>query len=284
DERGRLYVADRNSARIQVFNQDGKLLDQWANVVMPWGLGLARNGDLWVCGSSPHWWYRDGKYPEIKDQMFVRFSPEGKVRQVWTIPLGVKGKLKPGEAIGVHCIAEDEQGNLYVGDIYGERAQKFVPVSRRLPAVKIVTLGDSITRGVRQGVTDKETFAALLEQDLHKDNPEVSVVNVGIGGGRAHHAPQPPELAGLRLQPAPGAGGPRPQAGRGDDHVRHQRQLRGRGRPGHPHQPEGVPRQPGSPGRAAAAGRRGARPDDRAALGRRGQAERRRRTPERAPG
>jgi lysophospholipase L1-like esterase/sugar lactone lactonase YvrE len=202
DDRGRLYVADRNSARIQVFDQEGRLLDQWSNVVMPWGLGLARNGDLWVCGSSPHWWYRDGKFPEIKDQMFVRFSPEGKVRQVWTIPLGVKGKLKPGEAIGVHCIAEDAKGNLYVGDIYGERAQKFVPVSRRLPAAKIVTLGDSITRGVRQGVTAKEAFAALLEAELRKDNPEVTVVNVGIGGERTDQALRRLERDVLALKPA----------------------------------------------------------------------------------
>jgi hypothetical protein len=131
DSKGRLYVADRNSARIQVFSQDGKLLDQWSNLIMPWGLSVTKNDDLWVCGSSPHWWYRNGQYPEIKDQAFMRFSRDGKLRQVWTIPLGVKGKTKPGDGIGVHCIAEDSKGNLYVGDIYGERAQKFVPVKSR---------------------------------------------------------------------------------------------------------------------------------------------------------
>ncbi len=70
----------------------------------------------------------------------MRFDPQGYVRQVWTIPLGdigddknnpVTDRLRPGEAVGVHCIVEDSQGNLYVGDIYGERAQKFVPIRRR---------------------------------------------------------------------------------------------------------------------------------------------------------
>ncbi len=73
----------------------------------------------------------------------MRFNTDGRVQQVWSIPLGDIGenkdkpdvsRLKPGEAVGVHCIAQDSQGNLYVGDIYGERAQKFVPVTQRAPA------------------------------------------------------------------------------------------------------------------------------------------------------
>lgn len=140
DSQGRLYVADRNSARIQVFHQDGEFIEQWANVIMPWGMSITDKDEIWVCGSSPHWWRRHGKYPEYKDQMFVRFSTDGKVRQLWTIPLGDIGtdknhpdvsRLKPGEAVGVHCIAQDRQGNLYVGDIYGERAQKFIPITSR---------------------------------------------------------------------------------------------------------------------------------------------------------
>ncbi|MDZ4288360.1 MAG: hypothetical protein U0984_10400, partial [Prosthecobacter sp.] len=134
DSKGRLLVADRNSARIQVFDQSGQVLDVWSNLLMPWGLSLTSEDQLWVCGSSPHWWFRgskDPKYPEFRDQMFMRISAEGKLQQLWTIPLGVKGKVKPGDTIGAHCIVSDSKGNLYVGDIYGERAQKFVPISKR---------------------------------------------------------------------------------------------------------------------------------------------------------
>ncbi len=140
DEDGNLYVADRNSGRIQVFDQEGQFLDQWSGVLMPWGLSISDDGDLWVCGSSPHWWKRNEAYPEYKDQLFLRFTPKGRVDRMWTIPLGDIGedkdnpdtsRLKPGEAVGVHCIAEDSQGNVYIGDIYGERAQKFVPVVSR---------------------------------------------------------------------------------------------------------------------------------------------------------
>lgn len=140
DAAGKLYVADRNSGRIQVFDQDGNVLDVWANIIMPWGLAITDSDDIWVCGSSPHWWLRNGEYPEYKDQVFMRFDTSGRVRQVWQIPLGDIGTdkdnpdtsgLKPGEAVGVHSIDVDSEGNLYVGEIYSERAQKFVPVTSR---------------------------------------------------------------------------------------------------------------------------------------------------------
>ncbi len=134
DSRERLYVADRNSGRIQVFDRNGKSLDVWSGVMMPWGLSFSKRGGeerLWVCGSSPHWWVRNGKAPEFKDQLFVRFDTKGRVHQTWAVPLGAANKTALGECRGAHCIAEDASGNLYVGDVYGIRVQKFTPVTRR---------------------------------------------------------------------------------------------------------------------------------------------------------
>ena len=54
--------------------------------------------------------------------------------------------------------------------------------------VRIVTLGDSITKGVRPGVKPEETFAALLQAGLRKQNAAVEVINVGIGGERTDQA------------------------------------------------------------------------------------------------
>jgi len=131
DAQGRLYVADRNCGRIQVFDQAGNFLDQWDQLIMPWGLHANENNDIWVCGSSPHWWMRNGQARDPKDQVLMRFSRDGRVRQIWKIPLGEVGKTKPGECNGVHCIAQDSDGNLFVGDIFGEKAQKFVPITKR---------------------------------------------------------------------------------------------------------------------------------------------------------
>ena len=57
----------------------------------------------------------------------MRFSTDGKVRQVWTVPLCLDdGHEKPGECNWLHAVALDSQGNLYAGDINGKRIQKFV--------------------------------------------------------------------------------------------------------------------------------------------------------------
>jgi len=55
-------------------------------------------------------------------------------------------------------------------------------------ALRIITLGDSITKGVRPGVKREETFAFLVEAGLHADGLDVEVLNVGIGGERTDQA------------------------------------------------------------------------------------------------
>lgn len=48
--------------------------------------------------------------------------------------------------------------------------------------VRIITLGDSITKGVRPGVKAEETFPFLLQTGLKKEGIVAEVTNVGIGG------------------------------------------------------------------------------------------------------
>jgi DNA-binding beta-propeller fold protein YncE len=132
DSQGRLYVADRNNARVQVYDQAGKLLDSWQNVIVPWGFCMLPSDQLWVCGSSPMPWREDPDYPGAplscppRDQLLMRFDTAGKLLQLWTIPKGQDGKEQPGDVNWIHCVAADSRGNLYVGDIIGKRAQKLV--------------------------------------------------------------------------------------------------------------------------------------------------------------
>jgi sugar lactone lactonase YvrE len=133
DSKGRLYVADRNNVRVQVYSQAGELLDSWKDVVVPWGFWMTPRDELWICGSSPMPWVHDAKYPGAplgcppKDQLFMRFDPSsGKLLQLWTVPKGEDGKEKPGELNWLHAMAVDSKGNIYAGDIIGKRVQKFV--------------------------------------------------------------------------------------------------------------------------------------------------------------
>jgi DNA-binding beta-propeller fold protein YncE len=128
DSQGNLYVADRNNVRIQVFDSQGKFLQQWRNLLVPWGLTITKNDELWVCGSSPMPWAPGPNLLSCppKDQVVMKFATSGKLLQLWTIPKGEDGHERPGEVNWLHTVAEDSQGNLYVGDITGMRAQKLV--------------------------------------------------------------------------------------------------------------------------------------------------------------
>ncbi len=59
--------------------------------------------------------------------------------------------------------------------------------SEKRPAT-IVTLGDSITKGVRSGVSAEQTFSAVVEQRMQQNGIAAQVVNVGIGGERTDQA------------------------------------------------------------------------------------------------
>jgi lysophospholipase L1-like esterase len=54
--------------------------------------------------------------------------------------------------------------------------------------LRIVTLGDSITRGVRPGVKPEETYAALVQTQLRAQGIMAEVTNVGLGGERTDGA------------------------------------------------------------------------------------------------
>jgi sugar lactone lactonase YvrE len=131
DSKGRIYVADRNNVRIQVFNAEGKLLDVWSNLITPWGFFMTPQDELWVCGSSPMKWSVDPKYPTAplgcppKDQVLAKFNTSGKMLELHSFAKGEDAHEKPGDLNWFHAVALDQAGNLFVGDIIGKRVQKF---------------------------------------------------------------------------------------------------------------------------------------------------------------
>jgi DNA-binding beta-propeller fold protein YncE len=138
DSRGRLLVADRNNARVQVFDQTGRFLEEWRDLLVPWHIVVTERDEIYVVGSSPMRWPKlpiPGLLVGIppKDQLVMMFTPDGRVTQLWTFPKG----QGPGELDWVHGLAVDRDGNLYLGDIQGRRAQKFLrlPPAQRLPEI-----------------------------------------------------------------------------------------------------------------------------------------------------
>jgi streptogramin lyase len=130
DSRQRVYVADRNNARIQIFDSKGNFLAEWKNIITPWALFMAKNDELYVCGSSPTLFAEvppkqpgGGLASPPKDQLFMKFDLEGRLKQLWVFPKGDR----PGELDWVHSMAVAPDGSLYFAEVMARRAQKFVP-------------------------------------------------------------------------------------------------------------------------------------------------------------
>ena len=135
DSQGRLYVAERNNCRIQIFDRSGKSLAQWRNLVNPWCLWMTPQDEILVCGTSPARWTERGNLGNPPhDAMVMKFNPDGRALELWMFPLCKGGSQAPGEIDWLHGIAADSKGDLYLSDVADDspshRVQKFV----RLPA------------------------------------------------------------------------------------------------------------------------------------------------------
>lgn len=108
DKTGKIYAADRGNKRIQVFDPNGKLLDIWPNIDFPDDIGITNDGFLWVA---------DGGVNKM-----LKFDLNGKLLYSW----GTFG-TRPGELWGTHRFSVDNEGNLYTAEVWGGRAQKFMP-------------------------------------------------------------------------------------------------------------------------------------------------------------
>jgi peptidylamidoglycolate lyase len=107
-DRGRFYIADRGNSRVQVFDETWQLVDVWPNIFAPYAMRRTVGGDIWIA---------DGFTSK-----FLRYDPDGHLITSW----GVFG-IAPGCTWGVHWFETDDEGNLYVCEVYGERVQKFTP-------------------------------------------------------------------------------------------------------------------------------------------------------------
>lgn len=107
DHQGKVYVGDRENHRIQIFDENGKFLDQWTHLGSPWGLYLTSDQQLFMC---------DGYKNRV-----LKLDLKGRVLGV----LGQPGKM-PGQFSFPHHLAVGKNGELYVAEVLNWRVQKFL--------------------------------------------------------------------------------------------------------------------------------------------------------------
>lgn len=104
DSRGRLLVGDRENARVQIFDQDGKFLEMWAGLGKPYGLYIAKDDTLYV-GDA--------------DAGTITIARNGKPVDV------IRNLGRP------HWVGLDPSGAIYMADVRGQVVKKILYVDRK---------------------------------------------------------------------------------------------------------------------------------------------------------
>jgi len=122
DSEGRVYVADGNNHRIQVFDSNGQFVTQWGSqgagpgqFQEPWGVAVDQDGNVYVADTWNH--------------RLQKFDSEGSFLLQWGTFGNTQGATVGQENVfyGPRDIAIDAAGNLYVTDTGNKRVVKFSP-------------------------------------------------------------------------------------------------------------------------------------------------------------
>jgi DNA-binding beta-propeller fold protein YncE len=107
DATGRVYVADRQNRRVQVFDADGTFITEWRYAGLPCGLQIGDNGQMYLVSGFAG--------------QILRLDANGKV-------LAATGR--PGKALGefgeAHYLAIGPNHEIYVADTVKPALHKFV--------------------------------------------------------------------------------------------------------------------------------------------------------------
>lgn len=115
DRNDRVYVADRENSRIQVFTTDGEYLMMWTHVVRPDDLYIDGDENLYVAELGQ----RAGRGPNVEIEPH---APHARV-SVLTLEGDVKTRfggadpVAPGSFFAPHGIWADSTGDLYVSEV-----------------------------------------------------------------------------------------------------------------------------------------------------------------------
>ena len=107
----RVYVADRECHRVQLFDPEGRFLEMWSNIHRPDGMTIAPDGNLYI-GELNGMPGMEGA-PGLGHRVSI-LSPDGELLARVGHP--EEGE-EPGKFIAPHGIAVDSRGDVYVGEV-----------------------------------------------------------------------------------------------------------------------------------------------------------------------
>ena len=121
DSQGRLFVADRGNNRIQIFDQNGKFLDQWQQFSRPSGIFIDRNDLIYVADSESGSvakdhaaWKRGIRIGSAKDGSVAAFIPDPNTVANFTGTSAAEG------------VAADAKGVIYGAEVGPKDLKKYI--------------------------------------------------------------------------------------------------------------------------------------------------------------
>jgi len=119
DKDGRVYVADRENHRVQIFDGEGNYLEQWNNLHRPCGLHI--EGELAYIGQLPPHLAVNAEYPNIGACVTIHDLTGRRLARLGDVMPGEE----PGQFTAPHGLVVDSIGDIYVGEVswsaYGKK-------------------------------------------------------------------------------------------------------------------------------------------------------------------
>lgn len=117
DGGGRVYVADRSNARVQVFDSKGGFIAEWKNAKLgrPYAIAIGQEGMAYIIDGG------DQPLEPPDRSRALKLSLDGKVEAMFGRFGNYDGQFRLG-----HDIAVAEDGAVYIVDAWGMRVQKFL--------------------------------------------------------------------------------------------------------------------------------------------------------------
>ncbi len=117
DPTGRVFVADRENSRLQIFSPEGRFLEEWTDFARPCQVTFDPEGNLYAAELG----YRAGMWPGTSAPSPAAtggrvsiWSPERKLLSRWG---GGENPTAPGDFFAPHDICLDSRGDVYVAEV-----------------------------------------------------------------------------------------------------------------------------------------------------------------------
>ncbi len=137
DSAGRVYVADRENSRVQIFSPEGKFLNQWGWLNRPTDIFIDGQDTIYI--SELGFIFGGGDYAHLKLMNAPPPGHEPIARVTVTNPDGeIVGRIGgggdpilPGNFMAPHGLWVDSRGDLYVGEVVNATGavKKYAPLT-----------------------------------------------------------------------------------------------------------------------------------------------------------